>query len=531
MGRVRAGGRAPGGAVTAVTAVTAGAPRRRGLAPADVMAGLSVALVLIPQALAYAELAGFPAYRGLYAAALPAVVAAVFASSPYLQTGPTAVTCLLTFGALSTLEPPRSDGYVELGLLLALIVGAVRVLVGLSGAGVLAYLISEPILLGFVPAAAILIAASQLPAALGAAAEPEGVLPAAAWTLAHPGSWEPTSVVLAAMTIALVLGGRRVHALFPGVLIAVAVGVVYSLALDYEGPEIGRFSAALPPLSLDLPWGAAPQLLLPGAIIALVGFAEPASIARTFASRERRPWNASREFVSQGAANLTAAVSGGFPVGGSFSRSALNHLAGAQTRWSGAVTGLVVLAFLPFASTLLSPLPTAVLGALVIAAAIGLVRLAPAVRLWGYSKPQFAVAWITFALTLALSPHIERAIMAGIVLSVAIHLWRELRLGVETTTDGGTLHVKPLGVLWFGSASAMEEAFLRLLAEHPEATRLEIHLDGLGRLDLTGALALRAVLDDAREAGLEVQLADVPVAAQPLVARVFGDRDPRPAAG
>ena len=488
--------------------------------PRDVIAGVSVALVLIPQSLAYAEVAGMPAYRGLYAAVLPPIAAAFIASSPYLQTGPVAITSLLTFGALTSLAEPGSPEYVELGLLLAVVVGVVRVGLGLLRAGVLAYLMSEPMLMGFVPAAAILIAASQLPSALGAPSPSGGILEGAASALTDPSRWEATAIVLSLLVVLVIAGGRRIHALFPGVLVAVGLAIAYSVAVDYGGPTVGELPGGLPPLSLTLPWGDLPSLLVPGAVIALVGFAEPASIARAFAAEERTLWNADRELVSQGTANLAAGLTGGFPVGGSFSRSSLNRLAGARTRWSGAVTGLTVLAFLPFAAAL-EPLPRAVLGAIVVVAVAGLLRLGAPLRLWSYSKPQFAIAWVTFVATLGFAPHVERAVMVGIGLSIAVHLWRELSLKLESWADGDTLHVKPLGVLWFATARDLQVSVLRLLAERRDLSRLEIHLDGLGRLDVTGALTLRTLLDEAQRAGLDAVVVDVPPAAERLVARML----------
>jgi len=491
--------------------VAGAGPRRLNLprpAPGDLLAGASVALVLIPQSLAYAQLAGIPAYRGLYAAALPPIAAALFASSPYLQTGPVALTSLLAFGVLSALATPGSNEYVELGLLLALVVGVVRLAVGLLNTGVIAYLISQPLLLGFMPAAAILIIASQLPAAFGASPEGDGILERAAWTLVHPDAWEGASITLTAAVLVLMLLGRLVHRLFPSVLLAVGLGLAYSSLSGYEGATVGPIPEELPPISVDLPWGELPSLLVAGAVIALVGFIEPSSIARTFAAEERQPWNANREFLGQGAANVAAALSGGFPVGGSFSRSALNREAGARTRWSGAVTGAAVLVFLPFAG-FLSSLPTAVLAAIVIGAVASLVRPLPILRLARFSRPQFGVAATTFVLTLALAPRVDRAVLIGIGLAVGAHLWRELALEVPSWEEAETLHLRPRGVLWFGSAPRLEDTFLALLGAHPEARRLVIHLDGVGRIDTTAALALRSLIEDARKAGLAVELVDV----------------------
>ena len=190
---------------------------------------MSVALILIPQALAYADLAGLPPVYGLFAAALPPIVAALFASSPYLQTGPVAMTALLTFGALSPLAVPGSDEYVKLAALLALIVGAVRVIVGALRAGAVAYLMSQPVVQGFTAGAAILIIASQLPTAFGVAAPDGGVLWRAWWSISHVGEWELAAVVITMLAAALLTFGNRIHPLFPSVLVAVAAALIWSI--------------------------------------------------------------------------------------------------------------------------------------------------------------------------------------------------------------------------------------------------------------------------------------------------------------
>jgi SulP family sulfate permease len=263
-----------------------------------------------------------------------------------------------------------------------------------------------------------------------------------------------------------------------------------------------------------------PELIVPALVIALIGFVEASSIARTYATLDRKPWNANREFLSQGVANLAAGAFGGFPVGASFSRSALNRLAGARSTASGLVTGLVVLLFLPF-GFLLSDLPQAVLAATIIVAVVPLVRLRPLLEVLRASRIQFTITITTFALTLILSPHVERAVIVGAILSVVIHLWRELRLDVDSSRDGDVLHLRPAGVLWFGTAQKLDDRFIALLAENPDAERLEIHLLGLGRIDLTGALALEKVISDARRAGLDVEVGPAPAVAAQLFGRVF----------
>ena len=482
----------------------------------DLTAGVGVAMILIPQSMAYAELAGLPARHGLFAAALGPLAAAFFTSSPYLQTGPVALTALLTLGALIPVAVPGSAEYVGLAALLALVVGIVRVLVGTLKTGWISYLMSRPMLDGFAAGAAILILCSQLPGALGVEASGDGILSRAIWTLLHPADWERGSSLLAMVTLLIVIGARRLNPLVPGVLIATVVGLSFSLVTDYSGARLGDIDSGLPSLAVALPWAALPVLLLPGIVIALVGFAEAASISRLYATKERMRWNPDQEFIGQGAANIAAGLFGGFPIGGSFSRSSLNYLSGARTRWSGAVTGVVVLVFLPFAYVL-APLPRSVLSAIVIAAVVPLIRIRLLVSLWRISLPQAVVGWLTFGFTIILSPHVEQAVVLGILAAVAVHIWRELEPGVAFWTEGATLHVKPSGVLWFGSAAFLEEAVAERLAIAPEAGRVVLHLEGLGRIDLTGARVLRELMEQLVEGGLDVEMKGVPPHAERIL--------------
>jgi len=492
----------------------------------DVVAGFSVAFVLIPQSMAYADLAGLPAVYGLYAAAFPPIAAALFASSPYLQTGPVALTALLTFGALAPLAAPGSAAYVAMAALLALLVGVFRVAIGLIREGRISYLMSRPLLRGFLAAAAILIVASQFPGLVGSAAPDAGILGRATWTLRHPDAWESQSLVLGLITIALLTGGRRIHPMFPGVILATVFGIVFSLVTEYGGPRVGAVPASLPPLHLDFPWRQLPYLIVPGGVIALVGFAEAASIARAFAIRDRKPWDPDREFISQGAANLASAFSGGFPVGGSFSRSSLNHMIGARTRWSGAVTGFTVLLFLPFAGVI-APLPRAVLSGIVIGAVLQLIQFGPIVRLWKLSKPQALIAWTTFSLTLLLAPRIDLAILIGILLALGVHAWREMKARCDSWIDGDELHLAPSGVLWFGSAPQMQAIFAREMAEGHDIGSVVVHLSGLGRIDLSGAFMLREFRDELLAGGLDFELKDVPKHARRILGRTLGWSLPR----
>lgn len=498
--------------------------------PGDLVAGLSVAFVLIPQALAFARLAGVPAQHGLYSAILPPVAAALIASSPYLQTGPVAMTSLLTFGVLSTVARPDTPAYVELAALLAVLVGVLRVLFGVVRWGWIAYLMSQPVIVGFTSAAALLIIGAQLPILLGVAGGDGGLVARAAWAVSHPAGWNPAAVGLGAGALVLVLGGRRLHALFPGVLVAVAGGIVYALIAGFDGPQVGHVPAGGPPLGVDLPWAQVPALVVPAIVIALVGFAEPAAIARMYAAQDRRPWGPDREFVSQGVANVVSGLSHGFPVGGSFTRTGVNRLAGGRTRWSGAIAGLVTLGFLPFAGVV-EHLPQAVLAAVIVAAVLKLVALRELAGIARYSLPQAAIGWTTFGLTLLLAPRIDQAVIVGIGFAIAVHVWRELRVEVRTSYDGTILRLEPQGVLFFGSAPTLEEALVDALALHPNASRLVLDLEQLGRIDYTGALALRSVAEEAERAQLGVDIVGVPPQARRILERVLGSRLAAPGDG
>lgn len=489
----------------------------------DLIAGISVALMLIPQSLAYAEIAGVPPHVGLFAAALPPLIAAPFVSSPYLQTGPVALTSLLTFGALSGLEATGTTDYVELAALLALVVGATRLVLGLVRLGAVAYVMSEPVLVGFTSGAAILIVSSQVPSIFGAVPTTEGVLERAWWVVSRPGEWHTTAVVLSAITVIVVLGSRRIHQLIPGVLMMVVGAVIWSELTDYDGSTVGDLPSGFVSLSLDLPFGDIGSLIIPGIVIALVGFAEPASIARTFATEDRIPWSADREFVGQGIANLASGVSGGFPVGGSFSRSSLNRLAGARSPWSGAITGAFVLLTLPLAPAL-EALPEAVLGAIVLSAVYQLFKPQEMLRIFRQSPVQGVVTVGTFAATLISSPNVERGVIAGVALAITAHLYRELRVDHSHALEGDTLVLRPAGVIWFVTTPQLEQRFIAARAEHPEVTKLRIDFTNVGRFDYSGGATLATLVDDAVNAGVDVEIVNIPPHAGRALAAHLGGR-------
>lgn len=488
----------------------------------DAVAGLSVALILVPQAVAYAVLAGLPPRSGLVVAGVATLAAAPFVSQSLLQTGPTAITSLLTLGSLSTVSASTGTDPVALAALLALMVGVVRVLIGWRNAGEVAYLVSEPVLQAFTAAAGLVIVLSQVPTILQSDATADSVALAALQAIVDVGDWSPLSIYLGAASIATVLLVGKIHPLVPSVLITAIAGTMTVVILGVEAPVVGSLPNAFPTLELALPWSAIPALAVPALVIGLVGFSEASAIARSFSSAKNERWDADREFLSQGVANVAAGLVGGMPVGASFSRSAVARTAGGDTAWSGAATGGFVLLSLPFVG-LLAELPRAVLAGIIIAAVISLVDPRPMLELRRYSRQQFSIALLTYVLTIVFAPQIQWAILIGILLVIAAHLRRERSLTIKTNRDGETLHLHPVGLLHFGSVQRLEDQMRDVLREQEEVDRIVFHLDQVGRTDVSGALVLRRVLSDAQGRGIDVALTDVTRTSRAILARVFGE--------
>lgn len=493
----------------------------------DVVAGVSVALVLIPQSLAYAELAGLPAYLGLVAAGVPLLVFALLASSPFLQTGPVALTALLTFSALDGAGySAGSEDWIAAAALVALLVGLIRAALGVSRLGRIAYMISAPVMIGFMSAAALVILSSQLPRTFGVTApDEEGTIGGAIWTLSNPSLWDLEAVALAAITFSLMIGGRFVHRLFPGVLAGVVVCLLWSVFTDYGGLKVDDVPTSLPGLSLDLPWDQLSNLAIPAVLIAFIGFVEPSTIARTYAAQEQQVWSPNRELISSGASNIVAGLLSAFPVGASFSRSSVNKFAGAETTAAGGITGLTVLAFLPFAR-ILEPLPTAALGAIVLGAVLNLLQPGRLLRLWTRSRTQALIAWITFAGTLVLTPDFQWPVLGGILLTVAHTVLRpvQVRPGSDGETAENTLTIEPTGVLWTASMNRLARE-LRAATDASTATDVVVDLGAQPALDADIADALAEEQRHLHAQGRTLRWTDAPEGGEPLLAAALGAPD------
>jgi SulP family sulfate permease len=425
---------------------------------ADLSAGLTVAVMLIPQAMAYALLAGLPPVIGLYSATAPLIVYALFASSRQLAVGPVAIVSLLSLSGVSQLAEVGSGDFIAYSILLALLVGVIQTLLGLVRAGVIVNFLSHSVISGFTSAAALIIGLSQLRHLFGLR------LPSAHSTLeqlwlivSNLDSTHLSTLVIGVASIALLVAARRVSKRFPAPILVVAAGaaLVYGLGLHNAGVSIvGDIPRGLPRLSLPPVDLAVVLRLLPVALtIALVGFMESFAVAQSIASREKYKLSANQELIALGIANLASALFGGYAVTGGFSRTAVNYQAGAKTQLAALVTVLVLIITLLFLTPLFYYLPNAVLAAIVLVAVSSLID-------WRYPRALFRIkpidgwtAVVTFAATLLLD--VELGILVGVIFSLAVFIWRSAHP-----------HIAELGYL-------AEQGIYRNVRRYPQAQRYQ----------------------------------------------------------
>lgn len=495
---------------------------------ADAVAGLSVALVAIPQSLAYAQLAGLPAYYGLYAALLPTVIGALFGSSAQLSTGPVALTSLLTAASLAPLALPGSADYVSLAVALALLSGLFQIVFGAMRLGVMMNLLSQPVLMGFINAAAILISLSQLPSLLGIEVQSTGhMLRDAAHALAMIGDTHVGSLAFGAGAIGLLLLLRLRAPRLPGVLVTAALLTAASYMTDFAGAGgriVGEIPQGLPALGMPRVDAEALAALLPAAFaIAIISFMEAMSSAKIAAIRTAHRWDENQELLGQGLAKVAAALSQTMPVSGSFSRSALNLAAGARTGMSSVVNASFVLVTVMFLTPLLYYLPKPVLAAIIIMAVVNLVNLTALRNAWHASADDAAAAAVTFAATLAFAPQIQNGIFAGVLVSLALFIFRRMRPDVAviepgfepTGPDAEATVAQRVGVVRFDASlvfvnvSYFEDAVLRLEQNHPQLRYVLVSAEGINALDASGVEMLRSLSDGLAKKGIGLIFAGV----------------------
>ncbi|MBI3575077.1 MAG: STAS domain-containing protein [Gammaproteobacteria bacterium] len=633
--------------------------RDRRVLQADALAGITVALVLVPQSMAYAQLAGLPAYYGLYAAFLPPMVAALFGSSRQLATGPVAVVSLLTAAALEPIAASGSTGYIAYAITLSLLVGLFQLALGLLRLGVLVNFLSHPVVVGFTNAAAVIIATSQLDKIFGVRAEKATHHYETVWNTVVAAStqihWPTFFIALGAFAIMMVL--KRVNPRLPNVLIAVAVTTALSWFIHFEriesvaldqmaneavqvvmrdeialkqeipaldkavaeveqkyrdtlarygtddsrtllaqhardtlklkrerraktvradieeikknrfervagadgasdkfylrghapdgattderlwrirdldgdrlvmnggGNVVGTVPQGLP--SLELPkfdLGVMLQLLSAAITISLIGFMEAISIAKTMATKTRQRLDANQELIGQGIGNIVGSFTQSYPTSGSFSRSAVNISAGAITGFSSVVTSIIVIVTLLWLTPLLYHLPQATLAAVIMVAVVGLINVKAVKHAWMANRQDGIVAVVSFALTLAFAPHLDKGILVGAGLALMLYLHRTMqpRVALLARHADGTLRdaevfslktcdeiavVRFDGSLYFANTSYFEDKIQERIALRSELKFIIVVGDGINQVDATGEEMLAHLAERLHATGIEV---------------------------
>ena len=511
----------------------------------DLLAALIVTIMLIPQSLAYAMLAGLPPEVGLYASVAPLFMYALFGTSRVLAVGPVAVVSLMTAAAIGEVAPAGSPQYAQAALTLAFLSGLFLLVMGVLRLGFLANFLSHPVVSGFISASGILIAASQIKTLMGVKVEgqtlPE-LLPAL-WQQAPQASGLTLLIGLAATAFLFwARKGLKPLLVRQGLRPAVAdmlakAGPVAAIMLttvaawwfdwQHQGVRIvGTVPQGLPPLTLPA-WDPAlwQQLAVPALLISVVGFVESVSVGQTLAAKRRQRIEPDQELVALGAGNLSAALSGGLPVTGGFARSVVNFDAGARTPAAGAYTAVGIL----FTSLLLTPalyhLPQATLAATIIVAVLSLVDLGVLRRTWRYAKADFAAVSTTLLVTLGAG--VEAGLIAGVGLSLVLFLFRSSRPHIaEVGWLPGTEHFRnvlrhPVKVsprlaslrvdesLWFANARALEDRVNDLVASRPDLRHVVLQCSAINGIDASALESLESIQARLADAGIQLHLSEV----------------------
>src|SRR4030043_42014 len=568
---------------------------------ADLTAGLTVALVLIPQSMAYAQLAGLPVSYGLYAAFLPPMMGSLFGSSHQLATGPVAVVSLMTATALEPLATAGSEAFIAYAIFLALLVGLFQFALGVLRLGMIVNFLAHPVVSGFTNAAALIIASSQLSKLFGVEVDSaehhyETVLNVFKAVLIST-HWPTFGLAVLAFAIMVFL--KRVNPRIPQVLVAVAVTSLISWAIGFEyqmellnlnikelkeksqvyrnrlramdfetfedndGKLIFFIKAELPPnkksdgriwrlkggnqsfdetaitfvgggsvvgkIPKGLPVFSLPRIdfkvmltLFPmAAIISLLGFMEAISIAKAMAAKTGQRLDPNQELIGQGLANIIGSIGKGYPVSGSFSRSAVNIQSGAVTGMSSVFTSGVVVIALLFLTPLLYYLPQSVLAAIIMVAVVGLINVQGFVHIWQAQKYDGVIAIISFICTLVFAPHLDKGIMIGVVVSLGLYLFRNMRPDMALLskyTDGAyrnaarfeleqCKHIAVIrfnGSLFFSNVNYLEEKILEEVSTRPELKYILIVGNSINELDSSGEEMLSLLISRLRESGHDV---------------------------
>ena len=527
---------------------------------ADIVAGVTVGFVIVPQSMAYAQLAGLGPQYGLYASFLPVLIGAIMGSSRQLSTGPVAVVSLLTAAALGEIVTDPSS-YAVYAALLALIVGLFQFSLGILRMGFVINFLSHPVVTGFTNAAAIIIGASQLPKVFGIRVINSNDTEWVSWcqplsfiermenvdsnglhTICNADqSYETIARLLEAAlfythlpTLAMALMGvlgivvlQRFFPRMPAILTVAVISTAASFLIDYEamGGAIvnaididGLFSFKIP--SFD--FNAMGTLFIYAITISLIGFMEAISVAKSMAATTKQRLDVNQELIGQGLSNIASSFFQGYAVSGSFSRSAVNLTAGAVTGFSSVVTAIIVGLTILWLTPLLYHLPQATLAAIILMSVVNLVHFSPLKHAWKVEKHDGWVGLLTFIMTLIFAPHLENGIAFGIIMSLGLFLYRTMepnftelsvqkgsiiasRFIDDTTKVSNAVKIaKWSGSLYFANAAYFETKLLELISKNEELKYIIVDVASIVQVDASGEQVLRNLVESCSDSGVEI---------------------------
>lgn len=511
----------------------------------DLLAAVIVTIMLIPQSLAYALLAGLPPEAGLYASILPILLYTVFGTSRVLAVGPVAVVSLMTAATIGQVAEAGTAGYAVAALTLAFLSGAILLLMGVLRLGFLANFLSHPVVSGFISASGLLIAASQIGPLTGLKAEGQG-LPEQLYSLARQaGQVNLPTLLIGAASLGFLFWVRRglkpllrraglpprpadlITKAGPVLAILATSTAVWSLDLAAQGVAVvGTVPQSLPPFTLpSFDLALLQALLLPAALIALIGFVESVSVGQTLAAKRRQRIDPDQELVALGAANLGASVTGGFPVTGGFARSVVNFDAGAETPAAGAFTALSLALAALYLTPFIAFLPKATLAATIVVAVLSLVDLSILKRAFAYSRADFAAVAATMAVTLLAG--VEAGVSAGVLLSLLLHLLRTARPHVaevglvpgtehfrnihrfSVETDPAILTLRVDESLYFANTRHLEDLILARVPGDGALRHVILMCSAVNEIDLSALETLESLDQRLRDMGVTLHLSEV----------------------
>ncbi|MBX2833075.1 MAG: sulfate permease [Rhodospirillales bacterium] len=511
----------------------------------DMVAAIIVTIMLIPQSLAYALLAGLPPEAGLYASIVPIILYAIFGTSRALAVGPVAVVSLMTAAAIGNIAEAGTIGYAVAALTLAALSGAILLVMGVFKLGFLANFLSHPVIAGFITASGILIAASQLKHILGVDAGGHNLWEIVSSLIAHLPETNLTTLLIGGLATAFLFWVRKglkpalrglgvgprladvITKAGPVAAVIVTTVAVWFFQLANGGVKIvGDVPQSLPPLTMpDFSIGLMSDLLVPAILISVIGFVESISVAQTLAAKRRQRINPDQELIGLGAANIGAAFTGGYPVTGGFARSVVNFDAGAQTPAAGAFTA-VGLAIAAIALTpLVYFLPKATLAATIIVAVLSLVDFSILKTSWRYSKADFVAVSATVLLTLGFG--VEIGVTSGVILSIGLFLYRTSRPHIaevglvpstqhfrninrhSVLTDPTVLTIRIDESLYFANARFLEDFLLDRVVGDKKLKHVILMCSAINEIDLSALESLEAINHRLDEMGIALHLSEV----------------------